>query len=217
MVPSLKAENRNGLTKSEVKNLRSSGKVPAVVYGKKVGAMTVAVDAKELLALLRSNPHAILEMDIPQSGKQPVMIHEVQRDHITRNLLHIDFHQINMDEPVKTSVTLEFVGEAKGAEEGGMLQIQMHELEIRCLPTHIPGSVAVDVSGMELGDTLVVRDLVLPEGVELKSHPDDVLVTLLAPQKEVAEPEAEAAQAHARGEKPATAAAEASKEAESVS
>lgn len=216
MVPSLKAENRNGLTKAEVKQLRSSGKVPAVVYGKKVGALTVAVEAKELLALLRSNPHAIVEMDIPQTGRQPVMIHEVQRDKISRDLLHIDFHQINMDEPVRTSVALELTGEPKGAEEGGMLQVQMHEVEIRCLPTIIPSSIPVDVSGLELGDTIVVRDLVMPEGVELKSHPDDVVVTLLAPQKEVAEPEAEAAQAEAKGEKPA-AAEEASKEAETVS
>lgn len=199
MVPSLKAEARNGLTKSSIKQLRSSGKIPAVVYGKKVGALNVAVEAKELLMLLRSNPHAIVEMEIPNNGKQPVMIHEVQRDKINRDLLHIDFHQINMDEPVRTSVTLEFTGEPKGADEGGMLQIQMHEVEIRCLPTIIPGTITVDVTALELGDTILAKDIVLPAGIELKSHSDDVVVTLLAPQKEVEEPEAEAVQADVTG------------------
>jgi large subunit ribosomal protein L25 len=187
MVTSLKAENRDGLTKSGVKQLRSSGKVPGVVYGKKVGAVQIAVEAKELLMLLRSNPHAIVEMDLPQAGKQPVMIHEVQRDQISRNLLHIDFHQINMDEPVRTSVALDFEGEPKGAEDGGMLQIQLHEVEIRCLPAAIPASITVDVSGLELGDTITVGALAAPAGVEIKSHSDDVVVTLLAPQKEVVE------------------------------
>lgn len=215
MAMSLKAENRDGQTKSAVKQLRSSGKVPGVVYGKKVGAVNVAVEAKELLALLRSNPHAILEMELPGNGKQPVMIHDVQRDKISRSLLHIDFHQINMDEPVRTSVALELEGEPKGAEEGGMLQIQMHEVEIRCLPTLIPGAIRFNVSNMELGDIVLVSDLIMPEGIELKSNPDDVVATLLAPQKEVAEPEAEAVQAEAKGK--AAPAETAEKEAETVS
>jgi len=213
---SLKAENRNGSTKSAVKQLRTSGKVPGIVYGKKVGTRTIAVGAKELLMLLRSNPHAIVEMDIPDAGKQPVMIHEVQRDKISRELLHIDFHQINMDEPVRTSVTLEFVGEPKGADEGGMLQIQMHEVEIRCLPALIPASIHVDVTDLDLGNTILVAALKLPEGVELKSHMEDVVATLLAPQKEAAEPDEVLAEANG-AKAPAEEKAGAAKEAEAVS
>lgn len=192
MVATLKAEARDGLTKSEVKKLRSGGKVPAVVYGKKVGARSIFVDAKELLALLRQNQHAVMELDIPDSGKHPVMVHDVQRDKVYRNLLHVDFHQINLDEPVRTSVPLEFDGEPKGAQEGGMFQVQMHEIEIRCLPHLIPGAVHVNVAGMELGDMILVKDITLPEGIEMKSDPDDVVATLLALQKGTDEPEAEA-------------------------
>lgn len=194
MATSLKAEARDGHTKSEVKQLRSKGKVPGVVYGKKIGARTVAVEAKELLALLRSNPHAVVELEVPEAGKFPVMVQQVQRDHMSHNLLHIDFHQINLDEPVHTSVALDFEGEAKGAKEGGLLQVQMHEVEIRCLPNLIPGALAVDVSGLELGDVLLAKDLKLPKGIELKSDPDDVVATLLAPQSGAEEPEAEAAE-----------------------
>lgn len=195
----LKAESRNGLTKSGVKQLRSSGKVPGVVYGKKVGAVQIAVEAKELLMLLRNSPHAIVEMELPGSGKQPVMVHDIQRDQISRNLLHIDFHQINMDEPVRTSIPLDFLGESKGEEEGGMLQIQLHEIEIRCLPAQLPANIAVDISALELGDSLLVSDLTAPSGVEIKSHPKDVVVTILAPQKDlpVTEP-AEAGQTAAK-------------------
>lgn len=189
MEAKLKAEARDGLTKSGVKKLRSGGKVPGVVYGRQLGAVSIAVDAKELLALLRHSPNAILEMELPGSGPQPVMVHDVQRDRINRNLLHIDFHQINMDEPVRTSVALEFQGEAKGEEEGGMLQIQLHEVEVRCLPSQIPVQLIVSVTALELGDTILVRDLSAPAGVEIKSHPDDVVVTILAPQKQELEPE----------------------------
>jgi len=207
---SLKVEARDEkLTKSEVKKLRSEGKVPGVVYGKKVGALTIAVDTKELLSLLRSNPKAIVEMDLPQNGKQPVMIHEIQRDKVNRSLLHIDFHQINMDEPVRTSVPLDFVGDSTGVREGGMLQIQMHELEIRCLPHLIPSSIAVDVTALDLGGTVLVGDITVPAGIEIKADPGDVVVTVLAPQKEVVE-EVEAVEVEEpKAEKTAEAAAEA--------
>lgn len=191
MATSIKAESRDGLTKSGVKELRASGKVPGVVYGKEVGARQIAVGAKELLMLLRANPHAIVEMELPGGGKQPVMIHEVQRDQISRSLLHIDFHQIDMSEPVRTSISLEFSGEPQGAKEGGILQIQLHEVEVRCLPADIKDFIAVDVSGMEIGDTILVRDITAPSGVEIKSHGEDVVATLLAVQREAHEPDEE--------------------------
>ena len=92
-------------------------------------------------------------------GKQPVMINEIQRNPLNRELLHVDFHQINMDEPVRTVVTLEFVGDAVGAKEGGILQIQLHELEIRCLPNQIPASITVDISKVGIGENMLVSEL----------------------------------------------------------
>ncbi|MCD1261891.1 50S ribosomal protein L25/general stress protein Ctc [Paenibacillus athensensis] len=198
MVLKLKAEARNDITQSEIKQLRANGQVPGVVYGKKVGNTAIAIDTKELLQLLRRNPHAIIEMELPGGEKQPVMINELQRDKVSRTLLHVDFHQINMDEPVKTVVALEFVGEAKGAQEGGIVQVQLHELEIRCLPQHIPGSIRVDVSELGLGENLLVSHLSVPAEIEVKSDPNELVVTILAPQKEaVAE---ESAEQEAKGE-----------------
>ncbi|UJF33123.1 50S ribosomal protein L25 [Paenibacillus hexagrammi] len=187
MALTLNAESRQEATKSEIKQLRAQGKVPGVVYGKKVGSTVVAIDQKELLALMRTNQHAIIEMQLPDGGKQPVMISEVQRDKINRNLLlHVDFHQINMDEPVKTVVPIEIVGEAEGAKEGGIVQIQLHELEIRCLPQHIPSSVKVDISHLGLGENILVSEITVAGEIEIKSDSNELIVTLLAPQKETA-------------------------------
>lgn len=196
MATSLKAEARTGRTKGDRNRLRAEGKVPGIVYGKKVTQTTIAIDQKELLALLKTNPHAVIDMDVPQFGKQPVMINEVQRDALSRELLHVDFHQINMDEPVQTTVRLEYIGDPEGVKVGGILQIQHHEIEIRCLPQHIPSSIEVDVSGLEIGQSMLVSELRLPEGVEVKTDEHDVVATILTPQKE-AEPEEEAPAAQA--------------------
>jgi large subunit ribosomal protein L25 len=195
----LKAEARKDGTRSEIKQLRKQGKIPGIVNGKKVGSSIIAIDQKELQHLLRDHAHAIIDMELPDGSKQPVMIHEVQRDKLSRTLLHIEFHQISMNEPVRTAVQLEFIGEAAGTAEGGVLQIQHHELEIRCLPEQIPESIAVDISHLKLGDNLLVSELSVPEGIEVKTDPYEVIVTILTPQKDVDEAEAEgeeAAQEH---------------------
>ncbi|MEC0228859.1 50S ribosomal protein L25 [Paenibacillus alba] len=190
MVLSLKAEARKEATKSDIKQLRAKGRIPAIVYGKKVAATVITVDQKELMALLRHNPHAIIDLDLPDGGgKQPVMINEIQRNPLSRVLLHVDFHQINMDEPVKTVVALEFIGEAEGAKEGGIVQIQMHELEIRCLPSQIPGSIQVDISNVGLGENILVNQITVPAGIEVKSDSNDLILTVLAPQKETDVPQ----------------------------
>ncbi|BFT68756.1 50S ribosomal protein L25 [Paenibacillus sp. P36] len=187
MALSLKAEARKDTTKFDIKQLRVKGKVPAVVYGKKVAATVITVDQKELVALLRKSPHAVIELELPDGGKQPVMINEIQRNPLNRELLHVDFHQINMDEPVKTVVTLEFIGDAVGAKEGGILQIQLHELEIRCLPSEIPASITVDISNVGIGENMLVSELNVPGTIEVKSDPSELVLTILAPQKEAPE------------------------------
>lgn len=187
----LKAESRNeSATKSDLKQMREQGKVPAVVYGKKVASTPITVDEKQLLALLRHNPHAIIEMDIPQRGTHPVMINGMHRDSIKRNLLHVDFHQINMNEPIRTTVPLEFTGESPAQREGGVLTAVLHEVEVRCLPNDLPHAIAADISGLELGGSLLAKDLQLPPGVELKTDDNAVLATILVPQKATEEPEA---------------------------
>ncbi|CAH1192205.1 50S ribosomal protein L25 [Paenibacillus allorhizoplanae] len=189
MAVSLQAEVRKEATKSEIKQMRSKGKIPAVVYGKNMANTVLSIDLKELHVVLRQNPHAIIDLAISGSTKtQPVMINEIQRNPLNRELSHIDFHQINMDEPIKTVVTLEFIGDAVGVHEGGIFQIQMHNIEIRCMPNQVPTSIQVEVSNLGLGDNLHVSQIVVPAGIEMKSDPNDIVVTILVPQKETETP-----------------------------
>lgn len=193
MAIAMKADQRKASTKGELRTLRMQGKIPGIVYGKQLSAAElVTVDEKELSGLLRSHPNAVLELDIPLQGKHSVMISDVQRDSLNRQVIHVDFHQINMNEEVRASVRVETAGDSAGVREGGILQLILHELEVQCLPGSIPDAIEVDVSALGVGESLLVRDLRLPQGVEAKTEPDMVVATILAPQKELTEEEREA-------------------------
>ncbi|CAM4485894.1 50S ribosomal protein L25 [Paenibacillus tarimensis] len=192
MTMTMKAEERLVQTKADLRQLREQGKVPGVVYGKNISKATaIAVEEKELMALIRSNPHAVLELEVPAVGKQSVMLSDVQRDPLSRHLLHIDFHQIDMNQAIRTQVRVETTGVSAGEKEGGIVQTMLHEVEIQCLPSRIPDSLAVDVSSLQVGENILVGELKLPEGVELKTDPESVVVTVLAPQKDLTAEEAE--------------------------
>ncbi|UVI30357.1 50S ribosomal protein L25/general stress protein Ctc [Paenibacillus spongiae] len=202
----IKAAQRTARTRGELNQLRKQGSIPGVVYGKKLmNPLSVEVDEKELLHMLRSHPNAVIELDVAGGEKQPVMMTEVQRDPLSRMVLHIDFHQINMNEEVKTAVRFEVTGESQGVKEGGILQVMLHELDIQCLPNQIPDSIEVDISKLAIGENLLVSDLKLPSGVTARADGDLVVVTILAPQKELSAEEAEDAavemkEAEERGE-----------------
>lgn len=192
MAIAMNADQRTVTTKGELRQLRLQGKIPGVIYGKQFTvAAQVTVDDKELQALLRSHPNAVLEINIPTHGKTSVMISEIQRDSLTRQVLHVDFHQINMNENVRASVRIQADGDSQGVKEGGILQVILHDLEVQCLPGNIPDAVSIDISALAVGESLLVSDLKLPEGVETFVDPEQVVVTILAPQKALSEEEAE--------------------------
>lgn len=184
----LAAQPRSSKTKSDVRKARGEGKIPAVVYGKIVANEPIFVDEKELSQLLRTNPGGVVRMHIPNYGELAVMVNEVQRDKVLQNkIVHVDFHQIDLNEMVKATVRIELVGEPKGVEEGGILQQMHNTVDLRCRASSIPSVIQADVSGIEIGDHLFARDVPLPAGVELKSDPNDIIATVLAPQKELPE------------------------------
>ncbi|MFD0962131.1 50S ribosomal protein L25 [Paenibacillus chungangensis] len=186
----MKAESRIGKKQSQLRQLRREGKIPGVVYGKGLdGAVNISVEEKEMNALMRSNPNAVLQLDVPESGQHAVMVAELQRHTLSGMPLHVDFHRINMNEEVRANVPIYAEGESNGIREGGILQIILHELEVQCLPAAIPESIHADMSQLELGDSLLVKDLRLPAGVEVRSEPDSVVLTILTPQKELSEEE----------------------------
>ncbi|WP_040953037.1 50S ribosomal protein L25 [Gorillibacterium massiliense] len=179
----LKGEVRSGKSHSAVRILRQEGRVPASLYGKKVAPTSISVLEKDLFALLKSNAHGVVQLDVPSVGIYPVVITELQKDKMNGGILHVDFHQISMDEPIRSLVKLELVGTAKGIQEGGILQVELHETEVHCLPKDLPAVLQVDISGLEVGESVHASNIQVPAGVELMADPMDVIATVLAPQK----------------------------------
>ncbi|GFN33756.1 50S ribosomal protein L25 [Paenibacillus xylaniclasticus] len=189
----LPVEPRATQTKRELRELRQQGKVPGVIYGSGMTSPTpVTLSERDLLPLLRSHPNAVFDVAIPGGFTEPVVISEVQRDSLTGKIYHVDLHKINMNEKLRTHVHLETVGDSSGVREGGILTVLMHELEIEALPSQLPEVIEVDISSLGVGETILVSDLTLPAGVIARSDADMAVVTVLAPQKELSEEEAEA-------------------------
>ncbi|MGO4500991.1 50S ribosomal protein L25 [Paenibacillus sp. 2RAB27] len=186
----------------KLKQMRKQGQIPAVVYSSRMKNEHVAVEEKVIRSALKSNAHAILEVVLPSKKKHPVMIHQVQKDSLSGQLMHIDFLQINMKKKLETAVAVHFSGEPLGTKEGGMLQIEMHEVLIRCMPNKLPSSLDVDISKLSIGDKLHVSDLVAGNDVDILTVPEAILVTILAAQKldESLEPAADVAEGEGKVE-----------------
>lgn len=194
MVVRLQANKRENATRSALRSLRENGKIPAVVYGKSVSATPIAVDMKELISLIKSDNHRVIELEVPEQGSRSVMIREIQRDSLNRNILHVDFREVNLHQPIKTMVRIDFSGHSPGVENGGILQVQMYEIEIQALPQMVPSSIEADMSSLDLGGHLLAGDLNAPKGIEILTDPEEVIATILTPRKEDAgEAEAKAA------------------------
>ncbi|CAM3672024.1 50S ribosomal protein L25 [Marinicrinis lubricantis] len=192
MVTTIHAATRDAKqTASQLEALRGSGNVPAVVYGKQIGNVNIMVPEKEIMPLLQTAANQIIQLQV--DGKTvPTMIQQIQRDEINRNILHIDFHQIQMNEKVETSIPLHFKGDPVGVkQEGGMVQVQHHSVLVRCLPTEMPERIEVDIQHLHAGESLTAEEVPLPAGLELQQEGSEVIVTVLAVQK-LEEEEAEA-------------------------
>jgi len=191
----LQVENREGVGKGAARKLRAAGRIPAVCYGKGEPVIPVSVDPLELRRLLEHSDagmNTLINLRGAGAEGRMVLVRELQRDPVRGRYLHADFYSIDVAQIVEVSVPLHVVGKAPGVELGGILDHQLRELELECLPLSIPTELQVDVSGLELGDSVHVRDIPLPEGVTLKSDPDLSVVSVVAPSKAEEEPAAAA-------------------------
>ncbi|SEN64144.1 50S ribosomal protein L25/general stress protein Ctc [Lihuaxuella thermophila] len=194
MVASISAEKREQKNRAALNRLRKEGRVPAVIYGNGTEALEIHLDGKEFRKHTGEGPGV---MDIKVDDQvHHVMIREVQRDPVKANILHIDFLKVERNKPVETEVPVHLVGEANGVKAGGVLQQTARSALIRCLPDQIPAELTLDISQLEIGDSVTLGNIALPAGVELLSDGDTVVASVIPPQaaKEGGEPaEAEAA------------------------
>ena len=191
----LSATSRTEKGKGVAKRLRSEGKLPAVVYGHKTDPIALTIDSKQLLKLIveGKSEHKLFGLSIEGNGKpieKIVMIKELQIHPLKRHFLHVDFFEVAMDEELTLSLAIKLLGEAPGVEMGGILQQVRREIEIKCLPSQIPDTVEIDVSALNIGDSVHLNDIQLPEGIKVLDDADLTIATVLAPvvEKEV-EPE----------------------------
>jgi large subunit ribosomal protein L25 len=195
------------VTKLNPKGLRRSGQLPGIVYGAGGADVSVAVELRqfERSGLSGAGSHIVrfASADANLNGDMAI-IREVQVNPLSGRAVHVDFLRIDMSKPVDAFVPLSFVGKPAGAINGGILQPLRRELEVRALPDRLPNAIEVDVSPLDIGDSIHVADLKLPEGVEaLDVQENFTLVTVVPPAVEeapaVAEAAAEGAPAAAAG------------------
>ncbi|MDR3273782.1 MAG: 50S ribosomal protein L25 [Puniceicoccales bacterium] len=191
----LSVEKRLETGRRYVRKLRASGRVPAVIYGKS-GTQSLSFDEKKFRMLLREKGQAasLVNIQIADEGSVLSTIADMQRDPISDRFLHVDFHEVSRTEKMITVVPIEFIGEPIGVRDfGGVLDISKHELNVRCLPTNLPGSIRVNVSGLKIDDIIHIKDLEKIGGVEFVDGDEVVVVSCKNVAKESAEVEEQAA------------------------
>lgn len=197
----LKVEPRMSVGRSAVRKLKARGVIPAIIYGGKDKPQPLQVSARDINAMMShaSGENVLVELEVAgEKSNRTALVQEVQHSPVSGDILHIDFHAISMDETIQAEVPLEPTGIPNGVKNfGGLLEQSLRVLTIECLPRDLPDRITVDVSQLNIGDSIHVRQIQLPSGVTSKVPPDLTAFSVLAPTVEeepvVAEVEAAAA------------------------
>jgi large subunit ribosomal protein L25 len=184
----INATARDGVGKGPTRRLRAQGMIPAAVYGEGGDAVTVAVSAKDIANILRSGTghNTIFKLTLPNAAGEPdnVIIKDYQVDPVRGRLLHADLLRLSMTTLTRVSVSVETIGEPPGVKsEGGILELQLRELEVECLPGDIPQALTVDVSNLQIGDHVTVSDLVYDrDKVKVLADESQIVAGVMAPR-----------------------------------
>jgi large subunit ribosomal protein L25 len=196
----LQGERRSGVGKGVARKLRQAGRIPAVYYGRGEDPIALAVGLKDLQEVIQkaegSNVIVDLKVDGDGTGDRKALIREIQRDPVGGHILHLDLQHISLTERIVVEVPIVLTGTPTGVKDGGgILEHLLREVEVECLPTDIPSKLEVDVSALNIGDTLHVSDL-KADRVEIRTEADRAIATVVPPTVlEEAKPAEEAAPA----------------------
>jgi large subunit ribosomal protein L25 len=185
----IEAEARETFGKNAARRLRHSGRIPAVVYGGGGPALSVTVDPKEIIRILRSDAghNAIFTLQIPKKTPARVMLRDWQWEPLRGDLMHVDMVRIAKDEKLKVRIPIRTVGDPEGVKvQGGLLEFVLREVEVECLPDDIPEHITVDVTDLVIGRQLRVSDLPVSENVTVLADPGRVVVHIVPPKTEAA-------------------------------
>lgn len=178
----VEVEKRADTGKRARNALRSAGYIPATLYGKGFESLSLQVKGEGLAAILKDRAATNLLLELSVAGDKrlhpTVLIRQMQRDPITRQVLNIDFHRISMDQPVQTVVPLSFVGEPVGVHHGGLLEHIRDQVELSCLPEAIPDTIEVDITNLDFNEHISAQQVSLPEGVKMITHAEELIVAV---------------------------------------
>jgi len=181
---SISAELRDGTGKGVARAIRRSGRVPAVIYGNKTEPISITIDAKEL-ANLADNPKFFIQvMDVSVDGDtHQVLPRDLQLHPVTDRAMHVDFLRFSANTQIVAEVPVSFINaeESPGLKRGGVLNIVRREVELRCSPLAIPQELVFDLEGLDIGASIHIRSIELPEGVEATIDRDFTVATVAAP------------------------------------
>lgn len=191
----LKTKIRTTTGNGPARRLRMSGQIPAVLYGQKTESVLLSVNKSDLEQVFKKGGigQVILNLVIQKNGEtttRPAMIKELQTHPLSRNFIHIDFYEIKMDQKITAKIPVVTTGMAKGVEFGGILQIIRRELEVECLPLAVPESIEIDISDLDIGDSIHVGQIRVEGEIEFLEDDNYTVVTVLSPKMEE-EPEEE--------------------------
>jgi large subunit ribosomal protein L25 len=187
----LNVEVREETGKGISRRLRSAGRIPAVVYGKGIQATPITLEIRQLSEAIAGEGGRNHILTLAGGGSldgETVIVADLLRDPIKGTPRHVDLHKINLADKVKVQVQIRLVGTAAGAKAGGMVDFAMHEVEVECLPVHIPSHINVDVTELTLGHSIHVSDIPAPVGITILSDPKAAVVSILG--RKAAEEEA---------------------------
>ena len=214
----LVATVREGRGNGPARRVRQAGQVPAVVYGLGADNEAIAVDAHDLDKILHSasGVNSVITLNVDGGKDQLVLTRQIQRNPVKGTLTHVDFIRVRADVAINAEVQLALVGDPEGVRSGGMLEQQLFTIGVSARPADVPTSIEYDVSALELGDQVHVRDLSVPAGVEITNDPDDLVAQVSVPRglseeeeaAEAAEGEEGAEEAAGEGGAPAEASGE---------
>lgn len=179
------ASARQETKKGAMRRLRASGQIPAVAYGKQLQPRSLSVSPKDLEDILHSERgrNTVIELDVEGSDNLTVLLSQYQYHPVGRHLLHADFLQIDLKDPVQVEVPFELTGRSRGVVMGGTLRQVFRKLPVRCLPEHIPVKITHDITELDVEQHVHVEDLKLPEGVTIELAPKRTVAGIVTEKK----------------------------------
>ena len=198
----LDSKKRTMTGKGSARKLRSGGRLPVILYGPETSPIMLSLDYKQLQKILRGKSAENIIFDLKADSNEKnqskrVMIKERQKDPVTRDYLHVDFYEISMEKELEVDIPVYLINTPIGVSEGGILEHTRRELKISCMPKNLVDRIEVDVSGLDIGQSLHVEDITLPPGLKSIEDGDLTIATVVAPtieeevEEEVEEAESE--------------------------